>query len=63
MPLNVRSASIFIPVSHVLEYREFWEDVDNDRIGLEDDSTEFEGYSLSSLKYAKGERAYYRGLR
>ena len=31
VPINVRSASIFVPISHVLEYREFWEDVDNDK--------------------------------
>ena len=56
------SRDIFIPVSHVLEYREYWEDIDNDKIGLEP-CDEFDGVMISSLKGVKGERAYYKTLK
>ena len=59
---HTRATTTFIPISHVLEYREFWEDVDNDRLDVEEDHSEYEGYLLSSLRYVKGERNYYRQL-
>lgn len=62
-PQAVRSNPCFIPISHVLEYREFWEDVDNDYLGLERDATEYPDLCMSSLKFIKGERAYYRKIR
>ena len=64
MPAHVAAGSVFVPISHVLEYREFWEDTDNDRlIDAEEDFTEYEGVYISSLRYLKGEREYYKGLR
>ncbi|CDW79773.1 UNKNOWN [Stylonychia lemnae] len=55
--------NIFIPVSHVIEYREFWEDTDNDKIGLEKNEDEYKDYCISSLKKVTGERDYYRKLK
>lgn len=63
IPAHVRCASVFIPISHVLEYREFWEDADNDRMYIDEDFTEYKGIFISSLRYAKGEREYYKLLR
>ena len=54
--------NLFIPVTHVLEYREHWEDADNDRLGLEL-YDEFYGIEISSLRRVKGEREYYKRLR
>lgn len=47
--------NIFIPVTHVLEYRELWEDVDNDRL-LGEYADEYPGLNISSLLKFKGER-------
>lgn len=46
----------------MLEYREFWEDIDNDKIGKEY-AEEFKDYQISSIRNAKGERAYYKKLK
>lgn len=54
--------NIFIPISHVLEYREFWEDVDNEYLNMER-SDEYGDYQISSIKNAKGMRDYYRQLK
>jgi hypothetical protein len=54
--------NIFIPVTHVLEYREFWEDIDKDRIGTIY-AEEFKGFSISSIRNFKGERKYLQELR
>ena len=53
---------LFIPVSDILEFREFWDDIDNDKIGLQP-CDEYDGVYISSLKYVKGERDYYRRLK
>ncbi len=62
-PMSIKSTNIFIPISYVLEYREFWEDVDNDKIDLSTDYNEYDGVVMSSLKYVKGERNYYQTIR
>lgn len=35
--------NVFIPISHVLEYREFWEDIENELLNTEY-ADEYEGY-------------------
>jgi hypothetical protein len=61
---HVQAASVYVPISHVLEYREFWEDTDNEALlDTQHDETEFPDIYISSLRYLKGERSYYQELR
>eukprot|EP00347_Sterkiella_histriomuscorum_P018570 403345014 len=54
----------YIPISHVLEYREFWEDCDLSQIGKEVNPEEYpQGLEISSINYIKGERDYLKELR
>ena len=54
--------NIFIPVTHVLEYREYWEDIENYKIGTTF-AEEYPGFNISSIRNFKGDREYYKRLR
>ena len=49
--------NIFIPISHVLEYREHWEDLEDEYLNLEY-ADEYEGYEISSILKVAGAREY-----
>jgi hypothetical protein len=46
----------------VLEYREYWDDIENYRIGTTYEE-EFKGFNISSIRNFKGERQYLKDLR